>query len=88
MIYTKATQSTLIDGKVLGKNFKWRVIDYGYDVINNKTFVNVEHFYTTDQMNARDVDVRRYTKNGLVANLDLTKVENYLKTLTQYKTSA
>lgn len=84
MIYTKPTESTLDDGKKLGKNFKWRVMSYGYDVLEDKTFVNVEHFYTADQMNARDVDTRRYTKDGLVANLDLNKVETYLKTLTKY----
>ena len=83
-MYKKPTKTTLDDGKVLGKNFFWRVRKWGYDPVKDKTFVDVEHWYTQDQLDADDVDIRTYTKNGLVANITTGKAENYLKTLTQY----
>jgi len=81
----KQTNDIELQGGTRIKNFFWRVRVYGHDPVNNIAFAEVEHWYTQDQLDNRDVHVRRYEKN--VGPRTLVQIETFLLTRPQYSGS-
>ncbi len=68
------------------KNFYWRVERWGKDENTGKAYVEVLHWFVKDEPLTSGPIHERYEKS-LAGDPNLSKVETYLLTLTQYNGS-